>query len=213
MATFTLVHGAWHGGWAWDLVRPELESLGHMVATPDLPCEDADAGPEEYAQFVPAADVLVGHSLGGLTIPLVAARLRIFLCALVPGIEFQDTFVSGFGDARVRDELGRSYYPDHDDAARELQYPPEAFALTLKLRRQGGKPSSGVAEGVMTDGPRAYIVCAQDAVIRPEWQRRVAREQLGVEPIELDAGHSPMLTHPRELAVLLDLAAREAGVV
>jgi pimeloyl-ACP methyl ester carboxylesterase len=213
MATFTLVHGAWHGGWAWDLVRPELESLGHTVATPDLPCDDADAGLEEYARVVPAADVLVGHSLGGLTIPLVAARLRVFLCALVPGIGLDDTFVPGFGDARVRDELGRSYYPNPDDAARECQYPPEAFALALKLRRQAAKPTSGIADRVMTDGPRSYIVCTQDAVIRPDWQRRVAREQLGVEPIELDTGHSPMLTHPRELAVLLDLAAREAGVV
>jgi hypothetical protein len=27
---------------------------------------------------------------------------------------------------------------------------------------------------------------------------------LGVEPLELDAGHSPMLESPRELAALLD---------
>lgn len=54
MATFALVHGAWHRGWAWELLRPELETLGHTVATPDLPCEDIDAGVEEYARLVPA---------------------------------------------------------------------------------------------------------------------------------------------------------------
>ncbi len=49
-----------------------------------------------------------------------------------------------------------------------------------------------------------YIVCTRDAVIRPEWQRHLARDVLGVEPLELDAGHSPMLESPRELAAPLD---------
>jgi len=40
-------------------------------------------------------------------------------------------------------------------------------------------------------------------VIRPTWQRHAA-EALGGEHAELDAGHSPMLTHPRELADLLE---------
>jgi len=213
MATFTLVHGAWHGGWAWDRLTPELEALGHTVATPDLPCDEPAADVQDYARFVPAADVVVGHSLGGLTIPLVPARLRVFLCALVPGVGLADTYVPGFGDSRVSDDLGRSYYPDPDDGARELQYPPELFALAQKLRRQSRVPRDGAAHGVVPDGPRAYIVCTRDAAIRPDWQRAVAREQLGVEPLELDAGHSPMLTHPRELAALLQLSARDAGIV
>ena len=70
MATFSLVHGAWGGGWLWDLLRAELESRGHVVHAPDLPCEDVAAGVAEYAAAVPAADVVVGYSLGGLTIPV-----------------------------------------------------------------------------------------------------------------------------------------------
>ena len=201
MASFSLVHGAWGGGWCWDLVRPELEARGHVVHTPDLPCEDVTAGVEEYAAAVPAADVVVGWSLGGLTIPFVEADRHVFLAALVAGAvgEWEDVFVPGFGEARVRDELGRSYYPDLAAAAKELQIPPEREFLTAKLRRQ-----------VPYDAPPApvehpaYVVCAQDAVIRPEWQRRVAHDVLGVEPLEFEAGHSPMLELPRELAALLD---------
>jgi hypothetical protein len=204
MASFSLVHGAWHGGWVWDSLRSELEARGHTVAATDLPCEDVDAGVEEYARVVPAADVVVGHSLGGLTIPLVAAKLHVFLCALVPGSRFDGTFVPGFGDARVRDELGRSYYPDPADAARELQYPPEAADLARRLRRQAPKPNEGMAERPAPSSRSAYIVCTQDLAIRPEWQYGVARDLLGIEPLELEAGHSPMLSHPRELAVLLD---------
>jgi pimeloyl-ACP methyl ester carboxylesterase len=202
VATFCLVHGAWHGGWAWDLLRGELEAGGHRVVAPDLPCEDTRAGVVEYAAVVRDAlggedeAIVVGHSLGGLTIPLVPARLRVFLCALVPGTSQEHAFVPGFGDARVRDELGRSYYPDPMDAARELQYPPDLAPLASRLRRQA--PIDAVEAPV--GGPVAYVVCARDAAIRPDWQRHVSRDVLRIEPIELDAGHSPMLSHPRELA-------------
>ena len=206
MATYALVHGAWHGGWAWDAVRLELESRGHRVVAPDLPCEDVDAGVEEYAAVVRAAlggvedAVVVGHSLGGMTIPLVPGRAHVFLCALVGGTGWRGVFVAGFGDARVRDELGRSYYPDPADAARELQYPSDLAPLAARLRRQA--PVDAVAHELR--GSIAYVVCANDAAVRPEWQRHLARDVLGVEPLELAAGHSPMLSHPRDLADILD---------
>ncbi len=109
-------------------------------------------------------------------------------------------FVPGFGDARARDELGRSYYPDPADAARELQYPAELAPLAARIRRQAPLRR----RGARPSGPVAYVVCANDAVIRPEWQRHLARDVLGVEPLELGTGHSPMLSHPAELASLLD---------
>jgi pimeloyl-ACP methyl ester carboxylesterase len=206
MTAFSLVHGAWHGGWAWDRLREELEARGHRVEAPDLPCEDVAAGIAEYARVVPPADVVVGHSLGGLTIPLVAARLRVYLCAFVPGVDRSDPFVAGFGDARIRDELGRSYYPDPSDAARDLQYPDDAAHLAQRLRRQ-----APVGLDAPCGGSALFVVCTRDAAISPDWQRGAARA-VG-SSVELAAGHSPMLSHPRELADILESAAREAGVV
>jgi pimeloyl-ACP methyl ester carboxylesterase len=203
MATFSLVHGAWHGGWVWDLVRAELESRGHEVRAPDLPCEEVEADADEYAAAVPPADVVVGHSLGGMTIPRVQADLHVFVAALLAGTGWKDVFASGFGNGRARDELGRSYFPDPAEAARQAQYPPELAGLAGRLRRQAPYDP----EPVELPGRRVYVVCARDAVIRPDWQRHLARDVLEVEPIELDAGHSPMLSHPRELAALLDSLA------
>jgi pimeloyl-ACP methyl ester carboxylesterase len=157
------------------------------------------AGVEEYAAVVPAADVVVGHSLGGLTIPYVDAHTHVFLTALVGSAEWTDVFAPGFGEGRVRDELGRSYYPDPAVAASELQYPAEHAHLASRLRRQAPLEADAVA----VERP-AYVVCTRDAAIRPDWQRHLARDVLGVEPIELDAGHSPMLERPNELAALLD---------
>jgi pimeloyl-ACP methyl ester carboxylesterase len=207
VATFCLIHGAWHGGWAWEPVTDELHAHGHAVVVPELPCDDTSAGVVEYAEVVAEAlggvddAIVVGHSLAGLTIPLVPGRLRVFLCALVPGTGWNDVFVPGFGASRTRDELGRSYYPDPADAARELQYPPALAALAAKLRPQA---PVDVSTPYVADGPTAYVVCTRDAAIRPEWQRHLARDALGVEPIELASGHSPMLTCPHELAEILD---------
>ena len=37
MSTFVLIHGAWHGGWCWEKVKPLLTAQGHQVVAPDLP--------------------------------------------------------------------------------------------------------------------------------------------------------------------------------
>jgi len=197
MASFSLVHGAWHGGWAWDGVRAELEALGHVVHAPDLPCEVVAAGVEEYAAAVPPADVVVGHSLGGFTIPYVEAQVHVFLCALVAGTGWKDVFVAGFGAARARDEQGRSWYPDAEAAAREFQYPAGLEATRLRRQAPYEPPPKE------PHGRAVYVVCSEDAVIRPDWQRHLARDVLGAETVERAWGHSPMLTHPRELAQLL----------
>jgi pimeloyl-ACP methyl ester carboxylesterase len=206
MASIGLVHGAWHGAWVWDRLRAELERRGHEVAAPDLPCEDVEAGPADYARLVPPCDVVVGHSLGGLVIPLVDARLRVYLCALWPGLDRSDAFVEGFGDRRVRDEQGRSYYPDPADAVRDLQYPQDDAVLAHRLRRQ-----APVDWTTPPAGRTLYVVCTRDAAVRPEWQRRAAACCDRV--VEIDAGHSPMLTHVHELADIIESGAREAGVV
>jgi pimeloyl-ACP methyl ester carboxylesterase len=36
MATFVLVHGAWHGGWCWSRIAPQLRAAGHIVHTPTM---------------------------------------------------------------------------------------------------------------------------------------------------------------------------------
>jgi pimeloyl-ACP methyl ester carboxylesterase len=222
-ATFALVHGAWGTGRSWDAVRAELEARGHRVVAPDLPCEDVEAGVEEYAAAVAEAlggtddAVVVGHSLGGLTIPLVPARKLVFVAAYVPrpGHTLLDrgeaAFAPGFAASVVQDELRRSYWPDLAAAVHDLQFEvaeDEALAAAGALRRQARKPIvSPWPGGALPDVARAYVVCARDAVVPPDFQRRLARDELGVAPLELDGGHSPALVRPRELAALLDALA------
>ncbi len=87
MATYVLVHGAWHGGWCWDKVVPLLEKRGHRVLTPDLPGHGRDKTPIPQVSLQAYADrvcqvldaqaepvVLVGHSMGGLVITQAAEQ-------------------------------------------------------------------------------------------------------------------------------------------
>ena len=221
--TFALVHGAWHGGWARDALSPELRARGHDVIAPDLPCEDTDVGSAEYARLViDALDgqddaIVVGHSLGGMTIPLVPARIHVWLCAYVPQPDRalvdrgEAAFGPGFAASTLRDDLERSYCSDLAAAAHDLQYPADAARLAERLRRQARRPSTEPSPvTAIPTTQRAYIVCADDYAVPPDRQRRVRRDALGVEPIELASGHSPMLACPGELAEILHrLATRE----
>ena len=108
-----LVHGSFHGSWCWDLLRPELERLGHRVIVMDLPISDPTIGAEGYAQAVDSAldprsePVLVGHSMAGLVLPLVAARRPVrrlvFLAAFLaaPGKSANDQRAAEPVDGRI----------------------------------------------------------------------------------------------------------------
>jgi pimeloyl-ACP methyl ester carboxylesterase len=203
MARFVLVHGAWGGGWCFRWLTEELEDRGHDVVAPDLPCEQLELTPLDYARLIgPQPDaIVVGHSLGGQTIGHVEARTRVYLGAVLP-VEnvYADCFADGFGGTS-RDKLGRSYWPDADTAAVRM-FPDcsrtqSDWAFT-QLRRQSPLPPLTAPFG------RGDVVIAtlEDAAIDPDWQIRTGRAH-GARVIELDAGHSPNLTQPDELADLL----------
>ena len=113
MATFILVHGAWHGGWCFDPIRPLLEAEGHATIAPDLPgmggsdAKLAAVTLEGWAEFVvdlcraaPRRPViLVGHSRAGIVLSAAAEiapeaiDALVYLCAmLIPPRESRASF-------------------------------------------------------------------------------------------------------------------------
>lgn len=225
---FVLVHGAYHGAWCWDQLRAELERGGHASTAVDLPCDDPDAGAERYVDEVihaipkqADAVVMVGHSLAGLTIPIAASRTRtamtIYLCAIlpVPGLSFdaQRADISTRfepSSPAVGNPDGSASWPE--EGAIEIYYhdcPLEvAQTAARRLRRQYWKITLEVTPLRHWPAvPSAYILCADDRAISPEYGRMAARRQLGIDSIELPGGHSPFLSRPRELAQALVRAA------
>jgi surfactin synthase thioesterase subunit len=230
--TFGLVHGAWHGAWCWDLVAAELRGRGHRAVAVDLPSEDPDAGASAYAQAVVhalgvgGADevVLVGHSLGGLTIPVVAqaladegrpVRAMVFVAALLPtvGASFDDGHVDdpdrlmpGLGAGQIGyDDGSSSWQPQPAIALMYPDAPPDlAEWAAPRLRRQHWRAAREVTPlRTWPPVPVTVIACASDAVVNPDWVRRVARVRFGAEAVVLAGDHAPFLARPVELADLL----------
>ena len=96
MASFLLIHGAWHGGWCFDRLRRPLEAMGHSTAAPTLPGMGggaralAGASLRSWAGFVVAEAgklsgpvILCGHSRGGLVISQAAEQAPELFCDLV----------------------------------------------------------------------------------------------------------------------------------
>jgi pimeloyl-ACP methyl ester carboxylesterase len=220
--TFALVHGAWHGAWCWERVLAPLREHGHDAVAIDLPCDDPDAGLDGCADTIVEAlagvdgdVVLVAHSLGGLTAPRVAARRPlqavVHVAALVPipGRSIVDEFAASpepvllFDGGRATDEQERTHWTDVETTAR-VMYPDLSDAdvrwAFARLRPQAARPALDPQPAALPAVRTASLVCAEDCVVNPAWSRRVAREHLGVEPIELAAGHFPMITAPQALA-------------
>lgn len=227
---FALVHGSYHGAWCWDFVRPELERLGHRVTTIDLPISDPTLGAEAYAQAVddaldPAsAPVVVGHSMAGLVIPLVAARRPVerlvFVSAFLPspGRSANEQRSTERIDNQLPPkvaqwtDLGDNVWMIGPGTATELFYHDAPAAVgrwaTQRLRPQSFRVFEETTPlDAWPNVESRSIVCRSDRAINPVWVRAAARERLGVEPIELDGGHAPFLTRAVELARLLDSMA------
>jgi pimeloyl-ACP methyl ester carboxylesterase len=207
VARFVLVHGAWHGGWCFADVVRGLERRGHEVVAPDLPCDQVGLTARDYAAPLPAdADVVLGHSLGARTATLVPAGRHVYLGGVLPvtAAEGEAPFVPGFA-CFVRDQLGRSYWPDADTCA-ERMYPDCSREVSdwafAQLRHQAPLPWE--APSLCTDD--IVVVTARDEAVDPDWQRRMARVY-GARIVELDSAHSPFFTQPDELATLLEALA------
>ncbi|HEV7148078.1 MAG TPA: alpha/beta fold hydrolase [Pedococcus sp.] len=230
MAHFLLLHGACHGGWCWNQVAAILQSEGHQTTAPDLPCEDVAAGLSQSADAAVAALpkpsatgtgvnlVVVGHSLGALVVPLVAQRVPVRRMVMLAGIvgapqaslqSLADQDADRdlpLGDADLEfDDEGRFRF-SRAGAQRALYHdcsPAVAHAATAQLRFQRSMWSEIADFDTWPDVERMSITCADDRVVNPDWSNRIARERLGVEPLQLPGGHSPFLARPAQLATVL----------
>jgi pimeloyl-ACP methyl ester carboxylesterase len=224
VATFCLIHGAWHAPSCWDPLVPRLEERGHDVMAPDLPLHDPKAGFDERIRpALEALDgvggpiVVVGHSQGTAYSSLVAVEasgsLLVHLCPRLGGFEeppgAPDRFRKGVPFPADRPD-GTSVW-DADTAISVLyrRLPPETARGLARHLRPMAPPPGAYPLSEHPDVPTELIYAADDDLFEPDWERFMARELLGVEPIEIPGGHFPMVEDPDALGDLLDRLARE----
>lgn len=221
MSIFCLVHGASLGAWCWEKLIFHLEACGHQAIAMDLPIEDPEAGAVRYAEAVLQAlkgvnddVVLVGHSMSGLFIPLIASQRKIrklvFLAGGIPKVGTSVTERLSGSEADMFNPDCPNQDPSQDKAvAMKLLFhdcePDVARWAVSKLRPQASRLifSEVSPLQVWPDIESSYILCTGDQTFTHGWSRRAAHEILGVDAIELPGGHCPQVSRPFQLAEVL----------
>jgi len=216
VSSFVLIPGAGGTGSYWYRVVPLLEARGHQAIAVDLPGDDTSAGLPEYAGLVTAAIggrrdvVLVAQSMGGFTAPMVCAHVPVSLLVLVnamiprpgetPGAWWGNT---GSEEARVAAARDGGYPAEFDLDTYFLHDLP---AEVLASGQASGSPEADIAFGQpcaidrWPDVPTRVIAGRDDRFFPLEFQRRLAKDRLGLDVDVVPGGHLAALSHPAELA-------------
>jgi pimeloyl-ACP methyl ester carboxylesterase len=221
VTTFAFIHGAGDVGWYWHLVEAALRRLGHRTVAPDLPCDDDAADLSMYADVVVDAIgdrtdvVVVAQSLGAFTAPLVCERVDAVLMVLVaPMIPApREAPADYWEDTRYGEEVSVRYTDTVELFYQDV--PPEIASEALRRARDQSEARMQEPSPLEAwpDVPTRILLCRDDRLFPPAFLRRVARERLGITPDEIDGGHTPALSRPRELTqhLLRYLTEAKAG--
>ncbi|MFD3802828.1 alpha/beta fold hydrolase [Streptomyces sp. NPDC058611] len=230
MTNFVLVAGAWLGSWAWDEVAPELRSAGHGVHALTLSGlagrRGTPAGQQTHVQDIVAEVerldlrdvVLVGHSYSGIPVGQAAQRIGarltrvVFVDASVPADG--ESFVSGWPDGRSEVEAAIAGNDGFWPPLAAADFTGQGLDAAQTARIVSGStphPGASLTEPAVLAGPlgglpATYVKCLLDgADPGPDVARLLTGGNWRL--VELDTGHWPMFSRPRELArVLLDAA-------
>ena len=220
MATFVLVHGAWHGGWCWAPTEQRLQSLGHTVFSPTLtgqgdrshllgPDITPDTHVTDVVNFIRWRGlndvILVGHSYGGMVITGVAGHIpealhaMVYLDAFVP----EESGVSLFAKAYPK----RMEAFQKDIAAGALAVKADNFDVwtdvpetrALLVKKCTDQPVKTLQGGVTLTGREAevaykhFIICTRNAPsgFWPHYEK--VRGRAGWSRDSIDSKHTAMV--------------------
>lgn len=230
---FLFVHGGAHGAWCWDRLLPHLEFSARAIDLPgrgDRPARLekvtvdhwVDAVVDEILKSEGEPTILVGHSLAGITIPRVAAKVPQRLAQLI----FISCTVPAEGRT-VLDDLA----PDIELLAKEnLENPvamkmPDAIATQMFCNDMNAEQTRFVLDHLVPEAwqplqtpsrlaglrrgiPATYIKLWQDQSVPPDLQDSMIHNIGTPHVVEMDAGHNVMISRPEALARLLNELAR-----
>jgi pimeloyl-ACP methyl ester carboxylesterase len=221
-----IVHGAWADGSSWSKVIPLLQAKGlHVVAVqnPLTSLADDVAATKRAIALQDGPVLLVGHSYGGVVITEVGNDPKVvglvYVAALAPSDgESVVSITKRFPPAPLGSEV-------RADAEGFLTVTPkgiaEDFAQDLPdsekqlLTATQGPTAAAVFGATVTTAawkskPTWYVIASNDRAVAPELQKAEAAAMKATS-ITVPSSHVPMLSHPKEVADLIEQAAAKAG--
>ncbi|MFE7182192.1 alpha/beta hydrolase [Streptomyces erythrochromogenes] len=222
-----LVHGFWGGAAHWSKVVVELHRRGftdlHAVENPLTSLADDAERTRKMVRQVDGPVLLVGHSYGGAVIteagdlPNVAGLVYIAAFAPdagespgqisqeLPPAAFENIAPDSDGYLWIRQEKFHESFCQDLDADEAL-----VMAVTQKAPL-GSTFGDNVTSPAWKKKPVWYQVSAQDHMIHPDNERRMAQRMNPRKTVELDAGHASLASRPGEVTDLIETAANELG--
>ncbi|MGB3244739.1 MAG: alpha/beta hydrolase family protein [Sulfitobacter sp.] len=238
MATFVLVHGAWHGGWCWAPTEDALRAKGHKSFAPTMTGLGdrshllrgditADSHVEDIVNFINWRDlenvILVGHSYGGMVVTGVAGRIA----DKISGLVYLDAFVPDDSDvslfAQANPERMARFQTQVDAGAIAVE--PDTFdswtdnPVTKEwlIKKCTPQPFGTLQNGVTLTGRendvahKHYIVAGRNKPSAFWAQYEKVRDRPGWTSDSIDSMHDAMVDAADDLAEKLDAYASFIG--
>ncbi len=220
-----LVHGAFADGSGWEAVFNILTKDGYAVSVVQEP-ETSFAEDVKFAKAMidrqSGPVVLVGHSYGGAIIteagndPKVAALVYISAFALDTG-ESSATIEQALPPAGkgVKETADGYFYIDppsfHSDFIADVPEAKAAFMAQSQVLFSADSFTSPVKTPAWKSKPSWYLVATSDHSINPDQERMMAK-RAHATTIEVNSSHAAYISHPKEVAKLIEEAATSAPV-
>jgi pimeloyl-ACP methyl ester carboxylesterase len=218
-----LVHGAWAEGSCWSGVIERLQADGYHVTAPQFPLTAQGDDVARLRQVLDLQDgptIVAGHSYGGQVItalggdaPNVAGLVYIAAFGLDQGESLAALLSQGpVTPALVHmftDKQGFAW-PSEDDFV--SHFAGDVDPVKAKVMYAVQQPiAMSIFEEVMSVPawktlPSWYLVAADDEALPPDAERLFAT-RMGATTVEIPSSHVAMVSHPAEVAQLIETAA------
>jgi pimeloyl-ACP methyl ester carboxylesterase len=223
-----LVHGAWADGSCWSSVVERLQADGFHVTAPQFPMSslaDDVARLRQVLEFQDDPTLVVGHSYGGQIMTALGADAPnvvglVYVAAfgldegeslgallsqgpVMPALAHLFTDTRGFGWLS-EDDFVNHFAADVDPTKARVLYAVQQPLATSAFGDVMGIPS-------WKSLPSWYLVAQNDEALPPDAERQFAA-RMGATTVEIPSSHVPMISHPTEVADLIEKAANAIGV-
>src|SRR6202050_3100667 len=217
-----LVHGAWAEGSSWSSVIERLQADGYHVTAPQFPLTSLADDVARLRHVLGLQDgptVIVGHSYGGQVMTALGTDAPnvvglVYIAAfgidegeslggllsqgpVTPALEHLVTDKQGF-TWLSEDDFVHHFAADVDPVQAKVLY-----AVQQPLAASGFGEVMGVPSWKTL--PSWYLVAADDQALPPDAERQFAT-RTGATTIEVPSGHLAMVSHPGDVAPLIETA-------
>jgi pimeloyl-ACP methyl ester carboxylesterase len=218
-----LVHGAFADGSGWKAVADILQRDGYTVYVVQEPetTFDADVSATRAVLDRSGPCVLVGHSYGGMIITEVgmhpAVRSLVYVAAFEPevgetagGLQMKtppagnSIVPAGGGFLQVKPEA----FPS--DFAADSPRPVAEFMAISQVPIAAEIFGAKITVAAWSNKPSYAVIATEDRMINPDLERFMSRRAKS-QAIELRGSHAIFLSHSKEVADLIEKAAKAAN--